>query len=638
MELFQGIFVALAAFLMGGFLLAYPRGRSFSLLSFAAGCYVLALAALMATRSMSLSPVVIASGAALLAAALHFALGFERARQRRDALAYVPLVLIALLGFTGLFVSGAHVDAAGRLLPEHGPGATALAALVIAYVISIYVLMHGAVRRSAGRERIRAWLLLAAFSLLLSSVTVFNVIAPVLGYPALNALTGIALLAFLGIATYALSVRELFDVRLPLYRTFRLGILPASVIAGGIVTAALAERYAPELSGTYHALALIGGVLAAVLIAQAFLPRSEARIRRFFFPDLLSDERIAELVAGAAHPSGGMRELHAGIRYLLMHLYRPARLTSDPDRIDDASSVSVLPERLELTINGCGAFILEGRLSGEPFIPADGSLATRVLPHLRAAASRAREHDALRGTTRRLSREVDALQEAERRLVADIAHGLQTPLAVLRADLEGMRGVPDTARGRIARSIDDLSSRMRSLVDYARAGVPLTSGTRSTVRLDALVRDIADYVGTVAEERGVALRLGRLDAATVSGRKSDLEAMITNVVSNALRHAVSGAAPHEVLITLEAGAAGSCLTVTDTGSGMSDEERTRAFETLYRGSGGGSGSGMGLGLAIARQVAEAHGGSISLETGPGGGTSVRMRLPGTEGELLHLSP
>lgn len=232
-----------------------------------------------------------------------------------------------------------------------------------------------------------------------------------------------------------------------------------------------------------------------------------------------------------------------------------------------------------------------------------------------------------------LTPEQRAALVAERRLVADIAHGLQTPLAVLRAEVEGSETLDKKARRHMTRMVDELSVRMRRLITYGRAGMPLDTAA-GRVRLDAIACEIAEYVGVVGAQRGVTFH-ANCSPATVLGRTEDLEELVTNLLSNALEYAARGSGLHEVFISCEEKHHVVLLTIADTGPGMSEEERQRACEPLYRAPGARVGQGMGLGLAIARQVAVAHGGSLVLAARPGGGTVATVQLPAAPAELLH---
>lgn len=640
MEHWQGFTTGVAALSLGVALLIWGRrgtGR-FALVALCAGLYVLSLTLLFATHSMLFSDASIVTGAALIGSATIFAVGYGRTLQSRDLLYLVPLVAIAALGTTTFFVSGSYVDpASGKLMPVHGPGGPLLVLIVLGYCIVTWTSLAKSIRRAQGMMRVQARIIFVAFSVLLLSVLVCNVALPVLGWPALNGVTGIALLAFLVLVTYALSVRRLFDVQMAIYRGVTYGAVPVATILGSVAGVAAVRLAVEESSvGTELLLSVIGGASGA-LFSQAVLPSSRDRLRRTLYPDLLSAERIRELVADTVEPLRGTRELRAGLRALLVHLYRPASIEFEGSRPAVPLVVTGAGE-LRFNVPHAGTYVLQGRKSGEPYTRADSDLAEAILPEVAAAASRAAEHEQIAERARDLARdlssvsgEVRELREGERRLVADIAHGLQTPLVVLRAEVDSATDVSERVKLRVARAVDDLALRVRSLITYARAGVPLVRDRLELVPLHELVHSLCEYVQTVASERHVALHVGTLDPVHLPGNTADLETMLTNLVSNALEHAGRGEPPHEVFINLSQTLDGAYLTVADTGPGMSDDDRARAFEPLYRGHSPRAGQGMGLGLAIAKQVVTTHGGTITLSSRKGGGTLVEVLLPAGRG-------
>lgn len=514
MELLAGMVVSACAAGMGAFLLTRPDGdaRRFALVAFASAAYVLSLVLLFFTERFAFSHAVILTGAVALAAWFSFALAFRRQARPAEYLFLAPLLLLVLAELSGSFIAGLRHGAHG-LEPINGPLAPALLAVTFCYGLATIVLLRRAQGRSQGRWLRQAAYVYRAAAVLLTSVFVFNVAAPLLGFAAANLATALGLLICLALVTYALTHEGLFGQNLLLYGSFVAAIEPLFVmsgIAGGFAVAALAGL--PPRPGFFLVVALVGAG-AGLAFARAVKPAGRAWLQRIL----------------------------------------------------------------------------------------------------------------LTGPTRRQ----EEARRAERRMVADIAHGLQTLLVVLRTEAEGSVAIDGALRARILRAIDDLSERVRRLIEFARAGMPLDAAA-APVQLDCLVAEIAEYVGVIATERGV-----RLDAAiepvSVQGRGDDLAALITNLLSNALEHAPRGRGIHAVFISCGSSRNQAVLIIADTGPGMSAEQRARACDPLYRAPGARSGGGMGLGLAIARQVAAAHGGSLEISERRGGGTAVTVRLP----QLVH---
>jgi len=236
-------------------------------------------------------------------------------------------------------------------------------------------------------------------------------------------------------------------------------------------------------------------------------------------------------------------------------------------------------------------------------------------------------------------------QEAWRRsLVADVAHDLRTPLAVLRAEIEAMQdglNAPDPpALARLhaevlllARLVDDL--RTLSLAE----GGALTLHPRP---LDAaeVLRTLSGLFAGRMVEAGAELRLSLPAAALpVQADPDRLMQILHNLLDNALRHGLpgpKGALQRGEQAQIELGAAREGpqvrLWVRDHGPGFSPDGLSRAFERFYRADASRSRdpqgrAGSGLGLAIARALAEAQGGTLEAANLPGGGAQFTLRLP-----------
>jgi signal transduction histidine kinase len=224
----------------------------------------------------------------------------------------------------------------------------------------------------------------------------------------------------------------------------------------------------------------------------------------------------------------------------------------------------------------------------------------------------------------RTLRPVAAAVEREERLVADVNHELRSPLAGLRVLLETEPSDPQqihlsriealAAVGRLETITDQLLALMRH--DQADAYVP-----GHPVDLDEVV---LDRVATLAPRSPVPIDARGVGAGQVVGREDDLVSLVENLLTNAARHARAAV---RVTVTEEAGAVE--LAVDDDGPGIAPEHRDRIFERFTRLDEARSRDhgGTGLGLAIVRAVAEAHGGSVTVDDSELGGVRFTVRLP-----------
>jgi signal transduction histidine kinase len=221
----------------------------------------------------------------------------------------------------------------------------------------------------------------------------------------------------------------------------------------------------------------------------------------------------------------------------------------------------------------------------------------------------------------------------QRQFVADASHELRTPLTSILANLELLADVLDGERGEAARSALRSSQRMRRLVGdlllLARADARRTLPRAPTDIADVLV-DAAAELGPLADGHELTVDPR---PAVVDGSRDELHRMVLNLMENAVRHTPPGSRAHASV-----GRRGDevVLVVEDDGPGVPEDLRDHVFERFVRGT-GDRGSSAGLGLSIVRAVAEAHGGSVTLEDAHPGARFV-VRLPRADAEAPVAEP
>jgi two-component system OmpR family sensor kinase/two-component system sensor histidine kinase BaeS len=219
------------------------------------------------------------------------------------------------------------------------------------------------------------------------------------------------------------------------------------------------------------------------------------------------------------------------------------------------------------------------------------------------------------------------VQDRQRRdLMADVAHELRTPLAVLQGRLEGMLdGIYPRDERQLGAVLQETRMLAR-LVEDLRTLAHTESGTlalqKESTDLAILLNDTAASFAAEATERHVQLdveapaSLPLVDIDPVRVRE-----VLTNLISNALRHtsengrvSVSAAAQPDAIV----------VAVSDNGGGIPAEDLPRIFDRFYKGHGS---RGSGLGLTIARNLVVAHGGEMRAEIAEGKGTTMTFTLP-----------
>ena len=229
---------------------------------------------------------------------------------------------------------------------------------------------------------------------------------------------------------------------------------------------------------------------------------------------------------------------------------------------------------------------------------------------------------------------VEHSMDTMRRFMADAAHELRTPIAVLRSRAEVALqrerdgGAYAEALRRVESEAARLGATVEDLLTLARADAGERRIERRRVFLDDLALDAAAGARALADKRGVALEVGTFEEAVLSGDPALVRQLLMIVLDNAVKFTPAGGR-----VRLGVGAPGGQaeVAVEDTGIGIREDQLPHIFERFYRGdparARGDSADGAGLGLAIARWIADAHGARIDVTSEPGKGTRMAIRFP-----------
>ncbi|KQW48036.1 hypothetical protein ASC77_16730 [Nocardioides sp. Root1257] len=232
----------------------------------------------------------------------------------------------------------------------------------------------------------------------------------------------------------------------------------------------------------------------------------------------------------------------------------------------------------------------------------------------------------------RLVQELQELADYKSHLVATVSHELRTPLTSIVGFLELLEGDPglsDRSRSAVA-AIQRGSTRLSRVVEellvlHRTADSELDAARK--VDFAAIVADIVDLNAGPAARRDISVT-GRLtdEPAWVLGAQHELEHIVANLVSNAVKYTPDGG---HVLVALEQTEGTVLLTCTDDGIGISAADQAHVFEEFYRSADPAAmhQAGTGLGLAIVRRIVDRHGGSIEVESVLGSGSTFRVWLP-----------
>jgi two-component system sensor histidine kinase BaeS len=232
-----------------------------------------------------------------------------------------------------------------------------------------------------------------------------------------------------------------------------------------------------------------------------------------------------------------------------------------------------------------------------------------------------------------LAERLQSMEKGRQRLLANLVHELGRPLGALLSAAQALGGGADedpALRQELIGGMRAEVERMRRLLDELTHLYDQTLGplelNRRPVALHAWLSQVAAPWREAAQEKGVRWRADfppDLPSAEIDPDR--LAQALGNIISNAIKFTPRGGS---VDIRAGAGKDGAWIRVHDSGPGIPPEEQERVFTPFYRGSAGRRfPQGMGLGLGIARDLVNAHGGSIELESTPTTGSTFTIRLP-----------
>jgi two-component system phosphate regulon sensor histidine kinase PhoR len=228
--------------------------------------------------------------------------------------------------------------------------------------------------------------------------------------------------------------------------------------------------------------------------------------------------------------------------------------------------------------------------------------------------------------------DVKRVEQVRRDFVANVSHELRTPLASIKSVIETLQSVAleerEAAQDFLSRAdaeVDRLVQLVEELLELSRiesGEVPLA---RQPVEMAAVLAKAVERLRPQAEKQGLNFTLEVApNLPPVIGDAERLERAAVNVIHNALKFTPSGGSVH-----VSAGLADSGVTVrvSDTGVGIAPEDLPRIFERFYKADRARGSGGTGLGLAVVKHTVEAHGGTVSVQSELGHGSTFSFSIP-----------
>ena len=222
---------------------------------------------------------------------------------------------------------------------------------------------------------------------------------------------------------------------------------------------------------------------------------------------------------------------------------------------------------------------------------------------------------------------LDREDRLRRNLVADVAHELRTPLAILQGSTEALLDGVDQPTPEVLGSLNDEVSRLRRLVgDLETLAAAEAAGLRprtEPVDLADVATSAADLLRPLADDRETTLTVEARPAAVI-GDADRLHQIAVNLIANAVKFTPPGGA---ITVSTREDGISACLEVVDNGPGIPEHDLPRVFERFWRGANGDKASGSGIGLAVVAELVAVHHGMVTAGNVPGGGARLTVTIP-----------
>lgn len=235
----------------------------------------------------------------------------------------------------------------------------------------------------------------------------------------------------------------------------------------------------------------------------------------------------------------------------------------------------------------------------------------------------------LAGHVNQLADSLDKNRSARRRWMADIAHELRTPVAVLKGEIEALTDGVRQADDHMLASLGEEVNHLASLVDDLQALALADAGALNVVKqpldLTALSDQCAEAFRNRLAEREIRLETALEPGVTVMADPHRMRQLLHNLLENSVRYVAGGGRVRLTLVVAE----NFELRLEDSGPGVSEEQLGSLFQRFYRAEGSRSRTtgGSGLGLSICKNIVEAHGGRITASQSSLGGLLICVELP-----------
>ena len=567
---------------------------------------------------------------------IYFVHGKEKGAYRELAFAYIPTIIISFFAFSSYAVKEVYVlytapaQVAVGPLYKIGP-----IFMITVFIIAYYKLFKNYASFSRSKQLQTLYVILGTSCTLLG-VIVFDILLPIWGEYRFFSTGPLSTALLIGFILYAIFRHHLLDIRIALQKSTTYAILLFLITTTYISILLILNTLVGDL---VRATSIISAGLTTILgiFTFPFLEKYFSKITaNFFFKDKYDYSDAIDALSEVVNKNLDLRKLIEQVSKTLKSIFRTnyvAFIKKEDITSQDQSDIYI-----PIVIEGklIGLLCLGVKLSGDSYNQDDLKLLKTFAYQAGIAIQRAELYETVKKHTRELetkvrerTEEIQRLQEEQKQMVFDISHGLQTPLTVIKNGLEFLkRRMPkDNELGTFERSINKISKFIYDLLSLAR--LENQDIKFQPFNLSDMINEQIEYFNILAKEKGIIISSTVEPEIIILGKKDDLQDLLINLVSNALKYVSKNKSRKTIDIRLAKVSNKIKLSVEDNGIGIQEKDLALIFDRFYRIRHDTTSQtrGTGLGLSICKKIVNKHGGIITVESEYGRGAKFIAIFP-----------
>ena len=490
------------------------------------------------------------------------------------------------------------------------------------------------------KEQVRYTLI--GWGLFLVGVIVVSALLPLLtGNATLSKLGPFFSIFMVGLTTYAILRHQFLDIRIIIQRGLiylvLLGIIAVIYISGLQVLGYFFSKVADINSVISAGITMVLGIFFFRPLENYFQRITDP----IFFKGKYNYADALHRLSKILNTNLSQTDIVAASSLALKEIFKTAEVVFNFSDVREQISTKILRDGqasvpIIFESQQIGAIELGPKLSGDTYNSGDVQLLQTFAYQAAVAIEKGKLYEKVQKYSTELEQrvsertaEIKKLQEEQKQIMIDISHNLQTPLTVIKGELESL-AIPLADQDKIAaveKSLMRVSDFIRQLLHLARLEGSSYDADFSSLDLSALAREQIEYFEVMAKENKVDIISNISPRIQIFGNKQLLAEMLTNLVSNAIKYRNIKVKSVVTILLKETGQSIQ-LSVRDNGIGIAPEDIPKIFTCFYRASSDAHlPAGAGLGLAIAERIVLKHQGTMSVSSALGKGTEFRITFP-----------